>query len=245
MIGFGITNKGKVRRENQDCFLLRLEGEHENSVFVVCDGMGGARAGGIASEIAAQIFVDEVRRQLADEQVDTEQALRNACSVTNTAVFDRANSDKKLSGMGTTLVGGIGSGGELALANIGDSRAYHITCEDIERVTKDHSLVEELVENGDITREQAREHPRKNLITRALGVEMSVDCDTFKLQLSEGDRLLLCSDGLSNTIEDGEIFGLSISCKSPEDFCTQLITLSLERGAPDNVTALALEVKNG
>jgi protein phosphatase len=143
--------------------------------------------------------------------------------------------------MGTTLVGGIFKNGRAALGNVGDSRAYLLTDGVIEQVTRDHSLAEELVRSGELTREQAKKYPQKNVITRALGVDRAVKCDIFSPETPAGARLLLCSDGLYNTASDGEILGVSMAFADVETACEELIKLALLRGAPDNVTVVILE----
>lgn len=232
---------GKRRQENQDCFLLALTEESEGSVFVVCDGMGGARAGGVASKLAAETFLESCQARLAEEgDPSPEEIVGAAARQANVRLRERSAADPNCRGMGTTLVGGVYRGGRAALINVGDSRAYLVRGGSIERVTTDHSLVEELVIHGALTREQARAHPRKNVVTRALGVDPAMTGDVYTLDLEPGDLMILCSDGLSNTMTDGEILGLALAFAEPEMLCQELLALALQRGAPDNVTAVAL-----
>ena len=142
--------------------------------------------------------------------------------------------------MGTTLVAALAGAGEAVILNEGDSRAYHITRDGITRITRDHSLVEDMVEKGDLTPSQARSHPRRNLITRALGPDPAVEADGFPLQWKPGDFLLLCSDGLVNTVTDQEIMFEILHNGQPEDCLQRLMAISKQRGAPDNVTAILL-----
>ena len=236
-----MTDAGKRRHENQDSFMLSLTEESENSIFVVCDGMGGARAGDIASKLAVEAFMTFCQALFNMESEPLpEEVVAVAARQANSELCQCSVTDPGCRGMGTTLVGGIYKSGRVALVNVGDSRAYLVKDSAIEKITTDHSLVEELVKNGALTREQAKTHPRKNVVTRALGVDPNVKVDVFTLDLSPGEILILCSDGLSNTMTDGEILGLALAFPEPETLCQELLKLALERGAPDNVTALAL-----
>lgn len=246
MKSFGLTDKGKVRAENQDSFLLELCPEKDCLIAVLCDGMGGARAGGVASALCIKTFAGSVFEKLVSSRTiatDYRQILQSACSETNEAVFTCANSSEDYSGMGTTLVGGVikrnGSG---YIINVGDSRAYLLQPgkNKIRQITRDHSLVEELVRFGAITREQAREHPQRNVITRALGTEPKMDSDYFSFRLSSGDLLLLCSDGLSNLLTDDEILEQAIAYPEPEALCRRLMDMALDNGAHDNVTVVVV-----
>jgi len=241
--GFGITDAGKRRTENQDCFMLNLTEENEGSVFVVCDGMGGARAGDVASKLAAEAFMTFCQALLSMESEPLpEEVVAVAARQANVGLCQCSVDNPDCRGMGTTLVGGIYKSGRVALVNVGDSRAYLIKDSAIERVTTDHSLVEELVSHGALTREQARDHPRKNVVTRALGVDPNVAVDVYTLDFNPGELLILCSDGLSNTMTDGEILGLAMVFPEPETLCHELLGLALQRGAPDNVTAVAIAI---
>lgn len=235
---WGVTDKGAVRQQNQDAYYLDVP-TADTAVAVVCDGMGGARAGNVASTLAVETFVEVLRES---EGADTPEArLRSAAERANAAVFYRASIDADCRGMGTTMVAVLLCGGQAKVLNVGDSRCYRITGEGIERITRDHSVVEDLVERGEITREEARQHPRKNLITRALGAEEEVCADLYRLELGEGDCLLLCSDGLSNTVTDQEMLYEILHGGSMEDCCGRLLRIALSRGASDNVTAVLLQ----
>ncbi len=241
MKAWGMTDIGLLRHENQDTFAV----EHAPTgqlIAVVCDGMGGAQAGQVASSIAVHTFVSELRTLLT-EGMPAEQ-LRELCSFcvskANAAVHTSANEDAALHGMGTTLVSAVSCGRELIICNVGDSRAYKLGEKTIERVTRDHSVVEGLIESGNITEEEARTHPNRNLITRALGPELSTTCDVYSVTLQRGEFLLLCSDGLVVTVTDEEMFEVVRAAKNPADALERLLALSKERGAPDNVTAVLL-----
>ena len=229
----GITHRGKVRRENQDAFYTW---QGDGVAFgLVCDGMGGAQAGNVASAIAAECFAQVLSAMpgLPDPR------LKRALELANTAVFQRARTDASCRGMGTTLVAAFVSRGEAHILNVGDSRCYLLSGGRVCQVTQDHSLVEELVRMGRLSAEEARLHPNRNIITRALGTEHQVRGDLFVVQLKPGDRLLLCSDGLSNEVRDAEL--PSLMKESLEQSCEALLQLALDRGAPDNVTVVLLE----
>lgn len=246
MKSFGLTDKGKVRQDNQDCFLLELCPEQDALIAVLCDGMGGAKAGGVASHLTNRAFVTRVFEELrasTGKHCDFRSLLLNACSEANGVAWEYSRFSEDFRGMGTTLVGGvIKADGSGYIINVGDSRAYLLTPRKgaIRQITRDHSLVEELLRFGAITPEQAREHPKRNVITRAVGTEAHVDADYFSFRLGAGELLLLCSDGLSNTLTDQEMADEAKSHREPEELCRRLMELALERGARDNVTVVAV-----
>ena len=237
---FGLTDKGKTRNENQDSFLIEDCEKASCSIMALCDGMGGANAGGLASELSAKAFVNHVSHHLSTyptRQTDYPRLMREACDEANGVAFAYSQFGDHLTGMGTTLVAAVlrrnGSGYVL---NVGDSRAYQLHRHSLKQITRDHSLVEELVEAGIITHEQARHHPQKNVITRALGSDREVDADIYTVNVALGDSLLLCSDGLSNIVPEDEITAVLSDSADAESACRDLMELALSRGAPDNVT---------
>lgn len=241
---FGITDRGRIRKDNQDCFLIEPHDEEGRIVVALCDGMGGAKAGGIASDVASKSFVAYVGERLSESGAKApamKHILVGACSEANGVVYQYSCFDANYSGMGTTLVGGIISDGKACIANVGDSRAYQISRKKITQITRDHSLVEEMVQRGEITREAARNHPSKNIITNALGLESGLTADVFEVKLAKGDFLLFCSDGVSNIVRDEEMLEAAKDGKTPEKLCRALINLSLERNSPDNVTVVAVQ----
>ena len=239
---WGITDIGLVRRENQDAYAVRQENGH--TVCVVCDGMGGVAGGKLASSIAVETFTEELWKVLREDQ--TPQQLREASSyavsLANAAICKTASEHAEYSSMGTTLVSAAacGEGDSVILTNVGDSRAYHITEGGIRRVTKDHSLVERMVERGDITAEEARRHPSRNLITRALGPDSDAQCDTYVCPLAAGEYILLCTDGLTGTVTDQEILFEVIHGGGADTCLTRLLEIAKDQGAPDNVTAVLM-----
>lgn len=237
MKAFGITDIGKVRSENQDSFAI-----HDMSdckICVVCDGMGGERAGNIASEVACDSFVSHIVSRRADM---ADKALVNeATHYANIKTYDRAFSDFTCEGMGTTLVGGIFEPDIAYIAHVGDSRAYMCSRGVLWQITTDHSYVEELVAQGKITRAQAKVHPRRNYITRALGIGRETACDVFTVDVKKDDVIILCSDGLTNMVTDIELHDIAVAEKSAEKICRALVELALTREATDNITAVVIE----
>ena len=235
---WGITHRGAVRQQNQDAFASqRLE--DGRIIALVCDGMGGARAGNVASTMAVDLFMRRFLEQ-KDEPNDQER-MQVSAALANQEVFQRAADDPNCAGMGTTLVAALAGPGEAVILNEGDSRAYHINQEGIVLVTRDHSLVEDMVERGELTREEARNHPNKNLITRALGAEPVLLADCFRQTMAPGDCLLLCSDGLSNVVTEQEMLYEVIHGGEAGTCCQRLLDIALHRGAPDNVTAVLIQ----
>lgn len=238
---FGITDRGRVRVSNQDCYRAVLSPEGALAIAVLCDGMGGVRGGEIASALAADSFINCLRGELTDPSApELADMGRESAAYANLKVYDRSQRDEDCRGMGTTLVAAIVREQDAVLVNIGDSRGYWLAEGQIQQVTRDHSHVQDLVEMGAITQQEARSHPKKNLITRAVGTESRIRPDIFRLDLREGDRLLLCSDGLSNLLTEAEI-GAILAANELEAACEKLLAEALNRGAPDNVTMVALE----
>lgn len=235
---WGITDIGAVRSDNQDSYRIeRLD--DRTALAVVCDGMGGARAGSVASGIAVERFTRTMLEQYPQPE-GWAGAIRQAVKRANEEVYAASIDRPECRGMGTTLVAALMTDETLWVVNIGDSRCYQVLDGEIRRVTRDHSLVEDLVEQGKITPEEARVHPRKNLITRALGVDRTVQEDLFELN-NLGGYLLLCSDGLSNTVTDEEL-RREVVAEDKAECCQRLLRLALDRGAPDNVTAVLVQL---
>lgn len=240
MKGCGRTDVGLRRHENQDTFAIETVGE--SLIAVVCDGMGGVEGGQVASSLAVETFMREIRALLREDM--TAQQLRELSSYcvaqANRAVHQRSVDDPACHGMGTTLVSAVVTARAAVVCNIGDSRAYLIRGGGIARITHDHSVVQTLVESGNITPEEARTHPNRNLITRALGPEEHIECDVYDVTLGADERLLLCSDGLVVTATDEEMYEAVGRGDTPEESLEHLLELSKQRGAPDNVTAVLL-----
>lgn len=238
MNSWTITNKGAVRRQNQDACFAMCDEDNAVALLMVCDGMGGALAGNVASTMALDTFVGTFKKKLEAQgsKLSMVKSIEDGVSAANESVYNHSITHPECKGMGTTMVGAVCLGDRTTIFNIGDSRAYLIRKRSIKKITVDHSVVEELIQRGDITREQAARHPGKNLITRALGTEPDVECDIFFPKVKEGDYLLLCSDGLSNVVTEKEIMTEVIKGGAPDDCCQRLLDIAMQRGAPDNVT---------
>ena len=242
---FGKTDIGKVRKENQDDFAIREDSERRLVAAVVCDGMGGAKAGGLASNLGTKTFMDYLERHLFGSTLKRpsySKIISTACAESNGIVYQYSCFDADYNGMGTTLVGALIRKDQAFIVNVGDSRAYLISKKSIQQITQDHSLVAEMVRRGEITEEQAKNHPRKNIITNALGIEGEIQSDVFHIKLHKGDRPFLCSDGRTNIISDDELLNYSQIYDSAEEFVNHLIQVALDRGAPDNTTAVAVTI---
>lgn len=237
---WGITDIGLVRKENQDTYDVRLIGEYTSAV--VCDGMGGTAGGRLASSTAVETFQKElegtVEKGMSVQQL--KQAAGYSVSVTNEVLHKIAEKEPAYQYMGTTLVSALACDAQALVTNVGDSRAYHITRRGIYQITRDHSMVEQMVERGDLTPEEAKHHPQRNLITRALGPDEFVQADSFVVEWKKGEFILLCSDGLINTVSDQEILFEVIQNGEPDTCLERLLAISKQRGAPDNVTAVLL-----
>ena len=240
---WGLTDQGCVRPQNQDTY--QIEQLDKNSLLcIVCDGMGGAKSGNIASTLAADVFVQEVRRSFKSgmDREKIGQMMMAAAKLANFTVYDQAQQFEEFDGMGTTLVAVLIQGKEAVLVNVGDSRAYIVSPDGIRCLTKDHSLVQMMVDRGELTPERARTYPGKNFITRAIGTEPVVDCDLFHRNVDRGDYLLLCSDGLSNMMDDQEILFEVIHGVNKQHCCRRLLEIAKNRGAPDNVTSVLVQI---
>lgn len=237
---WGVTDRGVVREENQDSYaLLRLSDRRQ--LAVVCDGMGGARAGNIASTMAVEEFSNVFSELWNGGERSAQELLQVAASRANEVIHNRSMADSACYGMGTTMVAVYLDDKTATVLNEGDSRAYLITQESITQVTQDHSLVEDLVRRGELTPEQARIHPNKNLITRALGSETKLHADLFEQVVEQGQYFLLCSDGLSNVVAEQEMLYEVLHGGPIEQCCDRLLEIAIKRGAPDNVTVVLVE----
>ena len=236
---WGVTDPGCVRPQNQDAY--RMEQLDKSALLcVVCDGMGGAKSGNVASTMAVDTFTKEImaayKSGMSFEQMSA--LMLGACKTANYAVYDQAQQGEEYRGMGTTLVAALIQGKCAAVINVGDSRAYRINRSGIRRVTTDHSVVELMIQRGEVTPDEARHYPGRNLITRAVGTEPGVQCDLFRLDLERGDCVLLCSDGLTNLVDDQEILFEVVHGANKQQCCQSLLKIAQNRGAPDNVTCV-------
>ena len=240
---WGLTDPGCVRAQNQDAYQME-QLDRNTALCIVCDGMGGAKSGNIASTLAVDVFVQEVRRSWTSSmnQEKINMMLYSAVKLANFTVYDQAQQFEEFDGMGTTLVAVLIHNRHVTVIHVGDSRAYRVNADGIWQMTRDHSLVQMMVERGELSQEMAKSYPGKNFITRAIGTEPIVDCDISNLELSRGEFLVLCSDGLSNVLDDQEILFEVIHGVNKQDCCQRLLDIAKNRGAPDNVTSVLVEV---
>lgn len=243
MEAWGLTDVGNVRSQNQDAFRI-VELGKDALLAVVCDGMGGAKSGNVASRLASEVFSEEVKRSFSTDLTpdEAEQMLRAAAKLANISVFEQSQLSEDYAGMGTTLVAALTYPRATLVLNIGDSRAYLINADGVQCITRDHSVVEMMVQRGELTPEQAKTHPSKNLITRAVGTEETVFSDVFRVETEPEDCILLCSDGLSNQMADQEILFEVVHGARRDDCCRRLLEIAKNRGAPDNVTSVLIEL---
>ena len=238
---FSKSDVGLVRHSNQDACKSGVFSD-SSAWVIVCDGMGGANGGNIASNIA----VEKISQQILSSYHEgiTHNSIKNLITSSifnaNLAVHDRASGDVTLTGMGTTVVAAITAQGIAHVAHAGDSRAYLITAQGIKQLTTDHSMVQEMVDNGDITEQQAKKHPQKNIITRAVGVEMTIQIDYCENEFCPGDLLLICTDGLTNYIDAEQIYQLSRELDA-NALTDKLVTLAKDCGGGDNITVAIVE----
>ena len=240
---YAITDIGRKRELNED--YIYTSGQPIGALpnlFIVADGMGGHKAGDYASMHTVDRCV-EVIRELGEEH-GVQDAINEAVTAANAYIYQRSRENSNLSGMGTTLVLASCIGNEAIVANIGDSRLYLVN-DAMTQITRDHSLVEEMVTLGGIDREMARNHPDKNIITRAVGVKEKVAADFFEVDLTKGDKLLLCSDGLTNMLRDEEIYQIIQDNKELEQAAKALVDAANENGGRDNIAVVLVEPFGG
>lgn len=251
MFFYGITDVGKRRTANQDNFIV-MRYSADVILAVVCDGMGGANGGNVASSVASTVFRDKLNDVEREKPAffgmtgdDILAALASAAKEANRAVHQLAMTDSSLAGMGTTLVGCLVAGDHAYVVNIGDSRLYLAGEDGIKQISHDHSYVQYLVDMGKMSLEEAKSSKNKNLITRAVGTERTVESDLFTCEVKAGDMIVLCSDGLTNHVDPGEI-GETVSgiktCEDIQTACESLVASANSRGGLDNITAVILSI---
>ena len=238
MKAYSITDIGKRRSSNQD-FVYASEQQVGNlpNLLIVADGMGGHNAGDLASRCTVEAMVEYIEKT---EETRPIPLLSMAIHYANDLVVEKARTDRALEGMGTTVVAATIEDGYLYVANVGDSRLYLID-QQIEQITRDHSLVEEMIRIGELQRQDARSHPDRTVITRAIGVNSPVKIDFFDMKLEKGDRILLCSDGLTTMVDDDEILHIVKKCTSPKEAAQRLVTEANKNGGKDNISVVLAE----
>lgn len=235
---YGLTDVGSVRDHNEDSFFCT--GIEDTGLFIVADGMGGHDGGEVASRLAVETVCNELRDR-AKRESDPIALIEKAVLAANKAVISAGT--KKGSNMGTTLGVALLSEGGAYIANVGDSRAYWIKNGSISQVTEDHSLVAKLVAAGKITKEEARNHPKSNLLYRTIGSDENVKVDTYHLDLEKGGALLLCSDGLWGEVRDEDIHRACMAEKDLKAVCGRLVQMANDSGGKDNITVVAVRVR--
>jgi protein phosphatase len=238
------SNTGLIRTVNEDSFFVNTDYENLPDIFIIADGMGGHNAGEIASKTAAE-FTGEVLVNTPGALIDEDNIETNiieAMEKANQKVFEMSKSKSENSGMGTTLIVSILLGKKLYIGHIGDSRVYLIRDNKINKITSDHSLVEELLRSGTLTKEEAENHPKKNIITRAIGCSLVIDVDTYKQDVKEGDTILMCTDGLTNMVNESEIKNI-IEKETDVDIASEnLIKAANKNGGEDNITVILFKI---
>lgn len=238
------TDRGLVRSMNEDSYEFKALSD-EFCFALVCDGMGGHAAGNVASAAAIEVIAERILAAYEENPQGEEfsDLLAEAISDANREIFDEGMSNESLLGMGTTVVAAIVKGATAHISNVGDSRVYCLNEQGIRQLTHDHSYVQTLVDTGHISKEEALTHPKRNMITRALGVDANVQVDYMAFSLAKGDALLLCSDGLTNFVSDQTIADIFKECMENNTFETyadRLVALANENGGGDNITAVVL-----
>lgn len=235
---FSITDIGKRRKLNQD-FVYASDAPIGNlpNVYIVADGMGGHNAGEYASKCTVETIVKEIQSSFEKSPI---RILSKAIRVANDCIRRKARGDESLSGMGTTIVVATCMGKYLQVANVGDSRLYIIN-DEIRQITRDHSLVEEMVRMGGLDREAARNHPDKNIITRAIGAKDTIEIDFFNEELKNGDIVLMCSDGLTNMLQDEEIGAILKGAGTLEERAEKLVEAANNNGGKDNIAVIIID----
>lgn len=237
----GKTDRGLIRQHNEDAFAY---GSFDDGVnwSLVCDGMGGIHGGRIASSVATDMISEKIKKcySKAMPVSSLENLLLSAIATANVAVYDRGSVDDDLRGMGTTVVAAVVKNNEACIAHVGDSRAYKISNGSIEQITKDHSLVQEMLDKGQITREEFETTPIKNIITRALGIGEEVDIDFDFVCINEDEALILCSDGLSGLVSDRQILETYLN-NDFESLADRYIDLANANGGRDNITVVVMK----
>ncbi len=237
LVATGDSDVGRVRQGNEDALLLR------DSVYAVADGMGGHVAGEVASATALEP-VENLDGRIFQDDTSAVTALRDAVVAANERVSQLAQQNPDYRGMGTTLTAALVEGRRLHVAHVGDSRAYLLREGHFSQLTDDHTLVQHLVDEGQITREEAAHHPQRSVVTRAIGVSDDVDVDSMSLELVPGDQILLCSDGLTGVVDDEAIARTLTETEDPDAAVARLIELANEAGGPDNITVLLLRYED-
>ena len=232
------TDRGLKRQLNEDNCNVLVGYPGVPTCFVIADGMGGHNAGEVASKLAVEKTIEYIKYYF--DLSERENLIREAIKISNKHIFDLAQQDSSLKGMGTTLTACLVYDKEMLVANVGDSGCYVLKQDGLKKITKDHSLVQQLIDIGSITEEEALRHPNKNIITRALGTEEDVEVDIFKIDLRGIEKVILCTDGLTNMINRDEMQDILLN-NNNEDACKKMVELSKLKGGRDNISVIVFE----
>lgn len=240
------SDKGMVREINEDSFNVIAGSQGQPCTFIIADGMGGHNSGEVASKMAVDFISNYLYQTPELISLQNDASCENKISAAiqelilraNAEVFSKSQQYPENKGMGTTLIVAVMREDNLYIGHVGDSRLYLITGDHIERITTDHSFIEELIKNGSLKREEAENHPKKNLITRAIGCSSDLEVDTYECGLNKNDILVLCTDGLTNMLDEEEIKNVVLGSESLESACDELIRRANEKGGEDNITVI-------
>lgn len=238
-----ISDKGRVRDLNEDSYRVITGQKEVPNTFIIADGMGGHSSGEVASDMAVEFAKNYIlnNSKLFSNEESILDEIKVLMEEANKAIYEKASKSKETLGMGTTFIIAIALNNKLYIGHVGDSRVYLIRNDSIKRLTIDHSYIEELVKNGSITREEAQNHPKKNIITRALGSNNNVLVDTLSSCIDENDIFVLCTDGLTNMLPEYKIMEIILENDDLNDSCNELVKLANEKGGDDNITIIIMK----
>lgn len=236
---YGISDKGKVRIQNQDSIYVPEKNEY--NLYIIADGMGGAKAGDVASIKAIEYIKEYIKNNYVD-QGDTKikEMIRESLIYANEKVYSLSEENKEYEGMGTTVIVVLVYKNKMYIGHIGDSRLYRIRNNFIRKITKDHSYVQKLIDDKTITKKEAKDHPRRNMLLKALGCEPIVEPDVMMKKIEPNDYVILCTDGLTNLVKDKEILLVTNNLKQTKKICEKLVDLANERGGYDNISVIVI-----
>jgi len=237
------SHKGKIRDINEDYYSLVQNESGEIVAFVIADGMGGHNSGEVASKMAVESVAGKLLPVTAmpDDESMISDTLVNIIQMANKEIYEFGQNSIDNFGMGTTLIAAIPKDGKMHIGHVGDSRAYRIRDNEIHRITTDHSYIEELLKNGTINNEEAKLHPKKNLITRALG-SVELEVDYYISEIKSGDNFVFCTDGLTNMVDDEEIKNICLNTSDSQQACDKLVELANSNGGEDNITVIVVKI---
>lgn len=241
---FGVkSDRGMQREKNEDNYDVIAGSSEIPFTYIIADGMGGHNSGEVASKMAVDYVSNYIHQSpgIFSNPEDIPDALNEMMQAANRSIYNSSIEEESNRGMGTTLIIAVVCGGKLYIGHVGDSRAYLIRESYIERLTTDHSYIEELIRNGSLTRKEAENHPQKNVITRALGCSESIEIDTYTCEIKDGDIFLLCTDGLTNMLDEEQIRQIITKSSDPEEACAELVDKANSRGGDDNITVIVFK----